>query len=404
MEERMEQNEWRKISYFLLIIICGLIAGFCADAAEKKDTNIVPYNLKDLCNACYYNEAEDVAEILKNFKGDVNAEEKMDKADVYMATPLGCAAERGDTYMMQLLLEHGAKPTSSELYMLACAVKGKQFDDCFKLLIEHGVDINARCRFDGSTPLHFSLPENIEKLVRAGADMRIKDDNECTPLYRFLRYDAADEKGIKKCIVRLLEFGAPIDEYYVKIFPWLVSIANKKERLPLLLVGGEMSKNNCPHVESLAFLSLDALYRYNKIFDKGLKDVFTSCVGQRTFWDHASLFFVKKKKVLEVIEFFQYYRPEDQLDRESRSNIMSFISTYAKTETDYRLEDRFACYWGAKKESLAEGEKVKIMKEYIASRTEYLEKRISKQIGLPGLYSGQHCIRIKNGEMSKIAA
>src|SRR5271156_6760810 len=90
------KNVCMKNSYFLPMLLCELIAGFCADAAEKKDTNIVPYSWGDLYNACYYNEAEDVAEILKNFKGDVNAEQKMDKADLYMVTPLGCAVQRGD--------------------------------------------------------------------------------------------------------------------------------------------------------------------------------------------------------------------------------------------------------------------------------------------------------------------
>ncbi len=393
----IDRNMMKSCFYFLSAMII-FAACFSAHAAEKKDTNVAPYGLEELCKTCYYNEAEDVAEILKNFDGDVNGKRKIYKDSLFGCTPLDHVVERGDAQMMQLLLEHGAKPTNSELHSLACCAKGKQFDTCFKLFIKYEADINARCGLHGNTPLHVSLPENIKKLVRAGADMRIKNDKEETPLYTFTqlfnRYDIGDKRA-EKCIKQLLELGAPIDEYHAKAWPWLANPSNNKKMSELLLIRGEMSKNNDErHVQSLAFWALHALDKNDKIFCQNLGNVFCYSLSGDLL-EKGIRFLVKKKQVFEVIDDINRHCPKDKLDRKTRTNIMSFVSEYVKTEVCYRLEDRFNCYWGAE-EVLTPEKKIKIIREYLTSRIEYLEKRISKQIGFPGLYSGQHRLRIKD--------
>jgi hypothetical protein len=412
-----------KNSYFLLIIICGLIAGFCADAAEKNGAIVWSYNLEDLCDACFYQEVEDVERVLQNFVGDVNGiseQNRLTKKEqkMFPTTSLAYAAERGNFDMMAVLLKNGATPSAIALRMLASSVTGERFDTCFKLLMDHKVDLNGKIDSHGNRVLHFSLSENVKKLVRAGADVRIKNNRKDTPLYRLILGRAGSiHKSVKgllvlgragsiyKSVKGLLEY-APIDEYYkagefveggrqfLKDTPCLAECNAIGERAQLLLVRGEMSKNNEQQLQSLVFWALHALDKNDKIFCKNSDNVFY-CSLSGDLLEQGIKFLVKKKQVFEVIDDIKRHCPKGKLDRESRSNIMSFISTYAKTETDYRLEDRFSCYWGIEKEFLTGGQ-VKTVKEYITSRTEYLEKRISKQVGFPGLYKGQHRIRIKN--------
>ena len=63
------------------------------------------------------------------------------------------------------------------------AVIGKQLD-CARLLIKHGVDLDAR-DVDGRTPLHRAVfdknREMIKLLVSAGASLSIEDKMHITP-------------------------------------------------------------------------------------------------------------------------------------------------------------------------------------------------------------------------------
>ena len=105
----------------------------------------------------------------------------------------------------------GRKLTKSDAqkcgYFLHTLVK-KDNKDALKLLINHGVDVNAKDD-DAGTPLHNAVWEQnkeiVELLINHGADVNAKNDDAGTPLH------AASMKDNKEIVELLINRGADIN-------------------------------------------------------------------------------------------------------------------------------------------------------------------------------------------------
>ncbi len=324
-----------KNSYFLLMLICIFATHFSVHVAEKSGGFIDTNDLEDLCDACHIYEAEDIADILKNFNEDINGLSQRNRGiskslSLLQTTPLGYAARRGKADIMELLLQNGAKASIDSLGLLVCHVKGKKFDACFDLLIKHGVDVNGQFLYDegdvqftcnGNTPLHVSLPENIKKLVYAGADMGIKNKKEETPLYHHMN-QTKEMYNIKE----LLKYGAPIDEDYEN----RVGIPKGRPCLCghsynyIALSRGEMRKAPSPRVASLVILSFKALGEEvcAVIQDAKLASVINPCLEKYVAW-------LAEKRVFEVEKYIHGHCPKIGPKPENMAGFVKLVSLYA---------------------------------------------------------------------------
>jgi hypothetical protein len=395
--------------YFLRVIICGLIAGFPVHAAEKKDG---PYNLEDLCDACFYKEAEDVERVLQNFEGDVNGVSTRNRPGkriglvgigMYPTIPLAYTAARGNFDAMVLLLEHGATLTAMILHVLSLIITGEKFDQCFKFLREQKIDLDAPFDEFENRALHNSLLINIEKLVRAGSDIRVRNHAGSTPLYKFFVHRKKDIKvsgePVLKLIKQLLKYGAPIDEYYkagecvgdrsfireTPCFAWSRKCIDDGQKDTLLLTRGEMCKEPSPRIDSLLVLSFKALSEKacTVIQDTKLAGSINPCLEKYVAW-------LGGKKVFEAEKYIQCHCPKIEPKPKSMVGFMKLVTLYAETEAKYKAEDRLKCYWGERWNTFTADIKKYHIEGIFYWRKVYLEKRLSKAVGQKNLYDKQH--------------
>lgn len=129
----------------------------------------------------------------------------IDERDDDGFTPLLWASRRGYTQIVQLLLNKGANPNTLDYWMKANSGHKAGFwgqEQTMKLLVENGLDINARGGYNGYTPLHDAVTQNhyevVALLVKAGARVDIKGHDGKTAL------DIARNAHFEK-ILKLLE-------------------------------------------------------------------------------------------------------------------------------------------------------------------------------------------------------
>ena len=127
-----------------------------------------------------------------------------------MRTPLHSAAYYGDLEVVQKLIEYNANIAAEDdsrrtsIYNVSegCC---SEYRPVLRLLLDHGVDINARTKY-GSTPLHiastFGPPEVVSVLLERGADVNVEDERGKTAL------QVAEERQHNEIVKLLLEYKA----------------------------------------------------------------------------------------------------------------------------------------------------------------------------------------------------
>lgn len=156
---------------------------------------------------------------LLNHGGDPNAIIEAKNVDerfplIYFAAQLRMAPET-----IPLLLRHGARPAAppeltAEPLLVNLSREYYLTPEMTAAYVECGHDVNVRAG-NGKTALHFlvvkfwseGLANNIDALLRAGAEVNATDRNGRTPLMDFLRAYEGDDVS---CITALLEAGASV--------------------------------------------------------------------------------------------------------------------------------------------------------------------------------------------------
>ena len=104
------------------------------------------------------------------------------------SNPLSSAASAGHLSILKRLLEAGVDVVAcADFAAFRAAQCGK--DDCLRILIEAGANINAKHR-QGFTPLISACSQGHDvcanMLLQSGADVNMTDNNGCSPLMKAL--------------------------------------------------------------------------------------------------------------------------------------------------------------------------------------------------------------------------
>ena len=135
------------------------------------------------------------------------------------SNPLSSAASAGHLSILKRLLEAGADVVAcADFAAFKAAQCGK--DDCLRLLIDAGANINAKHR-QGFTPLISACSQGHDAcanmLLQSGADVNMTDNNGCSPLMKAL------ERRKLPCLNLLIRAGAD------------VNTVNSRRHTPLML-------------------------------------------------------------------------------------------------------------------------------------------------------------------------
>lgn len=133
-------------------------------------------------------------------------------ASDYCTLPLHLAAEHASPRLLELLLKHQTNVDvwgEGRCTPLHYAVIGK-FPDNVSLLLKRNADIEARCDFLSSSPLHLAVSherlESVRVLLDHGTDINSLDENATSALM-----DAGSD-GNMDMVQFLIERGAPVNE------------------------------------------------------------------------------------------------------------------------------------------------------------------------------------------------
>jgi ankyrin repeat protein len=159
-------------------------------------------------------------------------------ANRYGVTPLDLASENGAAAMVQMLLEHGADPSSvteGESALLTAARTGDVAT--LRVLLAHGADVNAAERWKGQTALMWAAHENnaaaVALLLEAGAERDARSTaGDFTALLFAVRAGAID------AVRALLDAGADVNETTLLdgTAPLVLAVTNAHYELAALLL------------------------------------------------------------------------------------------------------------------------------------------------------------------------
>jgi cytohesin len=179
----------------IIISVCAFIntISVCSDAGIER---VDRYSRTPLHNAIIDGDMRVVRQLL-------NAGANIHAVDGSRRTPLHWAADTGNGAIIQLLIARGAQVDAKDwrgnipLRLAVTGPKPAGSLDAVKILITAGSDVNATAKDyagdDGRSILHDAARKGdakiITALIRAGADVEARDNNNETPLYWALGED-----------------------------------------------------------------------------------------------------------------------------------------------------------------------------------------------------------------------
>ena len=142
----------------------------------------------------------EIARLLIEHGADVNAE------DMAGTTPLLAAVGGSHLATLRLLIEHGANARAAERTSGQNALMRGVYDvKVARLLLDHGVDVDARDRSGRTALMQCYSPQVTALLVERGADINARDVQGATALLMAARYQQTE------CVRLLLQHGADVD-------------------------------------------------------------------------------------------------------------------------------------------------------------------------------------------------
>ena len=142
----------------------------------------------------------EIARLLIEHGADVNAE------DMAGTTPLLAAVGGSHLATLRLLIEHGANARAAERTSGRNALMRGVYDvKVARLLLDHGVDVDARDRSGRTALMQCYSPPVTALLIERGADINARDVQGATALLMAARYQQTE------CVRLLLQHGAAVD-------------------------------------------------------------------------------------------------------------------------------------------------------------------------------------------------
>ena len=142
----------------------------------------------------------DIAVILLAHGANVNAE------DAFGTTPLLAAVSGEHLDTIRLLLAHGANVRAAERKTGQNALmRGVRKVEIARLLLDHGLDVNARDNAGRTALMNSFSPPVVALLIARGANLALQDKQGDSPLLAAVRADRTE------CVALLLKHGAQVD-------------------------------------------------------------------------------------------------------------------------------------------------------------------------------------------------
>ncbi len=140
-------------------------------------------------------------------------------ADVNERNPLVTAVLNGDVYVVRKLVKHGADVNAHydsdiPLLNIVAAKSDPDILTCFLSVLgryQHSINFSSlKCGTPLTVAARFALPENVEQLIRHGADPNVKDFTGQTPLVCALGGATCSPLKGSEAVLKLLQGGANI--------------------------------------------------------------------------------------------------------------------------------------------------------------------------------------------------
>lgn len=167
---------------------------------NNAPVNVLDHNLSSPLHYAILNGNIGYVQLLLHYGAEVNPKSESD----YI--PLSMACARGHLDLAELLLKHGAKIlyNSEGLLPIHLVARAGHKGLC-TLLLRHNIDVEARDKFSGWTPMFFAASEGhveiIKELIECKALVDVRDDEHHSPTYY------AAWEGHKAALQTLLNAG-----------------------------------------------------------------------------------------------------------------------------------------------------------------------------------------------------